>query len=107
MPRMCTFPTTCTSRPLLTNPILPQCAEFRAYPAHLHIDLLPRAQGRGLGRRMIATLLGALHARGVGGVHLEMSAFNERALGFYQHLGFHVLGRERDNLYLGISTSPS
>jgi hypothetical protein len=30
------------------------CPEpYELYPSHLHIDLLPRAQGRGWGRRMM------------------------------------------------------
>ncbi|MGW1607346.1 hypothetical protein ACWCQV_41735, partial [Streptomyces eurythermus] len=29
--------------------------ELAAYPAHLHIDLLPRWQGRGHGRRLLHT----------------------------------------------------
>ena len=29
--------------------------EFSGYPAHLHIDLLPEAQGQGLGRKLINT----------------------------------------------------
>ena len=28
-------------------------AVFRQYPSHLHIDLMPRAQGKGLGTKMI------------------------------------------------------
>jgi len=57
------------------------------YPSHLHIDLLPRAQGHGWGRRMMHTLLDALRADGSPGVHWGVSARNERALGFYRHLG--------------------
>jgi len=57
------------------------------YPSHLHIDLLPRLQGRGFGRRMISTLLGALRAGGSRGVHLHVSRANQQAVGFYQHVG--------------------
>jgi ribosomal protein S18 acetylase RimI-like enzyme len=57
------------------------------YPSHLHIDLLPRLQGRGLGRRMINTLFGALRAAGSCGVHLHVSRTNERAVRFYRHVG--------------------
>ena len=59
-----------------------------AFPAHLHIDLLPRAQGQGHGRRMMGTLLDALAARGAAGVHLGVSPVNVRAQGFYRALGF-------------------
>ena len=40
------------------------------YPAHLHIDLLPEAQGQSWGRRLIETLVAALRERGVSGLHL-------------------------------------
>jgi ribosomal protein S18 acetylase RimI-like enzyme len=58
------------------------------YPAHLHIDLLPRLQGRGDGRRLLTTLLDALAAAGAPGIHLGVSRANPRAIGFYQHMGF-------------------
>lgn len=61
------------------------------YPSHLHIDLLPTAQGGGNGRRMMDTLLDALRADGSPGLHLGVSAQNQRALGFYAHLGFEEL----------------
>jgi ribosomal protein S18 acetylase RimI-like enzyme len=62
--------------------------ELDDYPAHLHIDLLPRLQGRGLGRRLIDTLVSALRERGVPGLHLGMDAANTDARAFYDRLGF-------------------
>lgn len=58
------------------------------YPAHLHIDLLPEAQGQGLGRSLIETLAAALRSRGVPGLHLVASDKNAGALLFYDRLGF-------------------
>lgn len=58
------------------------------YPAHLHIDLLPRAQGRGLGRTLIETLAGALRERGVPGLHLGVAEQNAGAIAFYDRVGF-------------------
>ncbi|NED98821.1 GNAT family N-acetyltransferase [Phytoactinopolyspora halotolerans] len=58
------------------------------HPSHLHIDLLPRAQGHGVGRRLIERLLDQLTALGSPGVHLGVSARNHRAIGFYERLGF-------------------
>jgi ribosomal protein S18 acetylase RimI-like enzyme len=58
------------------------------FPSHLHIDLLPRLQGRGFGRRMMATLTQALREKGSPGVHLLVGRGNQRAAGFYRHLGF-------------------
>ena len=66
----------------------PDAAWLAQYPAHLHIDLLPQAQGRGLGRALMEALWTALRAAGVPGVHLGVGAGNPRAHAFYTHLGF-------------------
>ena len=63
-------------------------AEVDEYPAHLHIDLLPRLQGQGLGRQLIEMLCSALRERGVPGLHLTMDAANTTARAFYDRLGF-------------------
>ena len=61
---------------------------FAPWPAHLHIDLLPRAQGRGWGRRMLEQQMAALRATGAPGVHLCVAPGNTRAQVFYRKLGF-------------------
>jgi len=71
------------------------------YPSHLHIDLLPRLQAQGNGRELIGIQLTALRERGSGGVHLYVTAGNQRALGFYHHLGFSQL-RAGDGFILGM-----
>ena len=63
------------------------------YPAHLHVNLLPRAQGQGAGRRLLETLFDAL--AGVPGIHLGVARENERAAAFYAHLGFVPVGPPR------------
>jgi ribosomal protein S18 acetylase RimI-like enzyme len=84
------------------------CPEpYDAHPSHLHIDLLPRAQGRGFGRQMIARLMDTLRQCGSPGVHLGLSAMNDRAFGFYQRLGFRELvrigsGADR-TIYMGLA----
>ncbi|QYH34932.1 GNAT family N-acetyltransferase [Salinibacterium sp. M195] len=75
------------------------------YPAHLHIDLLPRVQGRGLGRVMLETLFEALRAGGVSGIHLDVGEDNHNAIAFYRHLGFAELARGTDSIYLGMELS--
>ncbi len=61
------------------------------YPSHLHIDLLSPFQGGGYGRKLMEACMQALKADGSPGLHLGVSAQNERALGFYAHLGFQEL----------------
>jgi ribosomal protein S18 acetylase RimI-like enzyme len=72
------------------------------YPAHLHIDLLPAAQGRGSGRALMRELGLAAIAAGVPGVHLAMSPENTAARAFYARLGFEQLAVDGDALVLGI-----
>jgi ribosomal protein S18 acetylase RimI-like enzyme len=88
------------------------CPEpYSAYPSHLHIDLLPRAQGRGFGRRMLEQIMDTLRRRGSPGAHLGVSSRNTRAVGFYERLGFRELirvdsGPDGDSdgcIYMGIS----
>lgn len=75
------------------------------YPAHLHIDLLPRGQRRGLGRRLMHTFFDALRQRGVPGVHLSMVRENTGARAFYDRIGFTELpwpeGEGGPVVYLG------
>lgn len=79
---------------------------YSDYPSHLHIDLLPRAQGCGWGRRLLERNLETLRRRGSPGAHLAVSALNTRAIGFYKRLGFRELtraGPEDDTcLYMGM-----
>lgn len=63
-------------------------AVVAAYPAHLHINLLPHLQGLGLGQRLIDTLADALRDVGARGLHLGVSEANTRAQRFYDIYGF-------------------
>jgi ribosomal protein S18 acetylase RimI-like enzyme len=63
------------------------------YPAHLHIDLLREAQGKGAGRELIEGALVLLRERGVAGVHLEADVANQGAQAFYPRVGFEELAR--------------
>ncbi|WP_328748086.1 GNAT family N-acetyltransferase [Streptomyces sp. NBC_00285] len=76
---------------LLHRPERMLVSEVAAYPAHLHIDLLPEWQGRGYGRALMETFLRALHERGVAAVHLSMVSANIPARAFYDRLGFHEI----------------
>lgn len=80
-------------------------AELDEYPAHLHIDLLPEAQGSGLGRVLIDGLRDELSRSGVPGLHLGYAPQNTGAAAFYARLGFHELpSSTADTPLVGIST---
>lgn len=72
------------------------------YPAHLHIDLLPEAQGHGWGRRLIDTLATLLRDRGVPGLQLTAGTRNTGAIAFYRRLGFAELRRTDDGVTFGM-----
>jgi ribosomal protein S18 acetylase RimI-like enzyme len=73
---------------LMHNPERMLMPELAAYPAHLHIDLLPDHQRSGHGRELMETFLSALHRKGVKSVHLTMLTANTPARAFYDRLGF-------------------
>lgn len=86
---------------LLHHRTLADPAVLGDHPSHLHIDLLPQAQGAGWGRRLLDVLLAALRRDGSSGVHWGVSTRNERALAFYRHLGFAELREDAVTVTFG------
>lgn len=72
------------------------------YPAHLHIDLLPIAQGSGQGGRLMQRFLDALQAQGASGLHLGVSRRNKRALAWYPRFGFEVISENESTVVYGM-----
>ena len=62
--------------------------DLERFPAHLHIDLLPEAQGQGLGRALMRDAAARLVAEGVPGIHLVFDTANTGARAFYDRLGW-------------------
>ena len=75
-------------RHLVHHPLRSPDDVVAGHPAHLHLDLLPVAQGRGLGKALLAEALGALAALRAPGVHVGVSPSNERGLRFWTRAGF-------------------
>jgi ribosomal protein S18 acetylase RimI-like enzyme len=71
------------------------------YPAHLHINLLPEAQGKGGGRALMETFLNAAREHGAEAVHLNVSLTNTNARAFYAHVGFEPLVLPGNEAYAG------
>jgi len=77
------------------------------YPAHLHIDLLPRCQGQGLGVKLVDTWLAHVATLGAAAAHLGVGARNARAVRFYRAYGFREIERAGDVIVFGIETKRS
>jgi ribosomal protein S18 acetylase RimI-like enzyme len=69
------------------HPRPPPARIIDPYPSHLHINLLPRLQGRGLGQALIDAWLARIAAAGSRGAHLGVSPVNHRAIRFYRAYG--------------------
>lgn len=79
---------------LIRHPPIAPSAIVAEYPSHLHIDIHPRQQGKGHGRRLIETLFDALAAKNSRGVHLFVGIENRPAINFYRRIGMTELLRE-------------
>ena len=86
----------------IQNPPLRPKEVISEYPSHLHIDLLEKAQGRGIGKAMMLLVLETLREQGSKGVHLGMGAQNARAFTFYTKLGFSLLDKNDAEWTMGL-----
>lgn len=55
--------------------------------------LRPELRGRGVGRRLLEALALVLRERGIAHLLLDVDAGNDRAVAFYEHVGFRDAGR--------------
>ena len=93
------------------NPVLSMMAEgtlnaLRSYaldyPAHLHIDLLPACQGRGIGKQLIHVLCEHLKENNIKGLMLNVSKDNAGAIRFYEKCGFSLLASGEQECAYGV-----
>lgn len=64
------------------------------YPAHLHIDLLPIIQKKGIGRILIERVIKNLKNQNISGIYLNVDLSNTGAICFYQKMGFTILNEQ-------------
>ncbi len=89
------------------DPSVIAIAELDRYPAHLHIDLLPAAQGQGWGTKLVGRLRSELADVGVPGVFASLDAENVTAPAFYRKIGFTELpSSTREAPIFGVATRP-
>ena len=86
-------------RRMIHHPQLEIAPALFPFPSHGHIDLLPEARGRGIGtrcmafleKRLAAALVKAACCRRLVRVLLDVNSANQKALKFYQSLGYRAL----------------
>jgi GNAT superfamily N-acetyltransferase len=89
------------------RPGVMEIEELAQYPAHLHVDLLPEAQGQGWGRKLIGRLRSELADVGVPGLFASLDTETVTARGFYERIGFTELpSSSPEGPLYGIATGP-
>jgi ribosomal protein S18 acetylase RimI-like enzyme len=84
---------------LIHRPLRTPDSIVEPYPSHLHINLLPRLQGKGVGAVLITRWLDHMRSLGSRGAHFAVSPANARALAFYRAYGFVELPRANARPY--------
>jgi ribosomal protein S18 acetylase RimI-like enzyme len=62
-----------------------------AYPGHVHLNLLPRLQGRGIGHSLLGAWLESSDSRRATSIHVGINRDNLRAISFWEKVGFQDL----------------
>lgn len=88
---------------LIHHPLRTPARVVERHPSHLHINLLPRLQGRGLGRRLMDRWLARMRELGSPGVHLGVGAPNARSRAFYEAYGFTLLEENSLTAWYGLA----
>ncbi len=71
------------------------------YPAHIHMNLLPRLRGQRVGTRLLDMWVAHARVNGVSGIHLGASANNAAGIAFWTHGGFTRL-RDEGAVWFGM-----
>ena len=74
-----------------------------AYPAHIHMNLLPRLRGQRVGTALLKAWIEAARAAGVKGIHLGANAANKGGIAFWQRSGFAPLQTVGRTAWFGMS----
>jgi GNAT superfamily N-acetyltransferase len=72
------------------------------YPAHIHMNLLPRLRGQRIGTRLLDMWVEQAKSVGVRGIHLGASSTNEGGIAFWTRSGFTPLRREPGVVWFGM-----
>ncbi|WP_108397803.1 GNAT family N-acetyltransferase [Devosia submarina] len=73
------------------------------YPAHIHMNLLPRLRGKGIGRALVQKWVVQARGAEVRGIHLGASAGNAGGIAFWQKVGFTPVKRTDRTAWFGMA----
>jgi GNAT superfamily N-acetyltransferase len=92
---------------IIHHPSRVPTAIVASYPAHLHLNLLPRLQRRRVGAELLGAWLALARGQGAGCVHVGVNRANTGAIGFWQKQGFRPLDAPPGRtLYFGRDIGP-
>ncbi|NMA98041.1 MAG: GNAT family N-acetyltransferase [Phyllobacteriaceae bacterium] len=74
-----------------------------AYPAHIHMNLLPRLRGQRVGTNLLKMWVDQARKAGVRGIHLGANVTNEGGIAFWSKSGFNELRREPSVVWFGMA----
>lgn len=82
---------------MIHHPMLTPADIVHEYPTHLHLNLLPRLQGRGVGTKLFEEWRNAAVEQGAKGIHVGVNRANASAILFWKKVGFVELSIAKDD----------
>jgi ribosomal protein S18 acetylase RimI-like enzyme len=79
---------------MIHHPLPTPAAITTTFPAHLHVNILPRLQRRGVGSKLLDSWRQAAGDRGARSMHVGVNRANEGAIRFWRARGFEAIGLE-------------
>lgn len=73
------------------------------YPAHIHMNLLPRLRGQRIGTGLLQRWIGQARDAGVTGIHLGASTGNTGGVAFWSKSGFEPIRTVGRTIWFGMS----
>lgn len=73
-----------------------------AYPAHIHMNLLPRLRGQRVGTRLLGLWIDQAKSNGVKGIHLGAGGSNTGGIAFWTRSGFTPLRENPGVVWFGM-----
>jgi ribosomal protein S18 acetylase RimI-like enzyme len=75
---------------------------YMEYPAHLHMNILPEYQKRGVGSMLLDTFEDHMSDKKVSGIHIWTSNKNVKAVPFYSKHGYEIIYERENKVWNGI-----